>query len=133
MLHLAGNPVQCIVADVAAKPDGLVRGTHGPVAGQAPADAKFDRLISTTRAFRDADTTDSAAWPNHVPHPSGKNEFPNGQDKAAFDLLCIAGAYIFLHEVQHVRFDREGNKPANPRDEEHACDEFAREFSARTR
>ena len=40
MLHFAGNPVQCIVADFAAKLDGLVGGTHGPVAGQAPAAAK---------------------------------------------------------------------------------------------
>jgi hypothetical protein len=49
MLHLAGNPVQRIVADFAAKLDGLFGGTHGLVAGQAPAATKaiddftFDR------------------------------------------------------------------------------------------
>ncbi|MGB7835028.1 MAG: hypothetical protein WBL84_22765 [Xanthobacteraceae bacterium] len=40
MLHLAGNPVQRIVADFAAKLDGLFGGTHGLVAGQAPAATK---------------------------------------------------------------------------------------------
>ena len=101
-----------------------VAGSHG----QAQADAAVDELLAKARAFRVATDLDAEAWPKGVPEPSEKNEFDNAQDKAAFDLLCIAGAYFFLHEIQHVRFEREGNKPPNPRDEEHACDRFAREF-----
>ncbi|MGA2818561.1 MAG: hypothetical protein ABSE67_20185 [Xanthobacteraceae bacterium] len=40
MLHLAGNPVQGVVADFGANLDGLVSDTYGLVAGQAPAVAK---------------------------------------------------------------------------------------------
>jgi Peptidase U49 len=96
--------------------------------GQAEADADIDRLLARARAFRNTTDLDAEPWPDGVPEPSERNEFDNAQDKAAFDLLCIAGAYIFLHEIQHVRFEREGNKPPNPRDQEDACDEYAREY-----
>jgi hypothetical protein len=40
VLHLASNPAQRIVADFAAKFEGLVADAHGLVAGHAPAAAK---------------------------------------------------------------------------------------------
>jgi hypothetical protein len=96
--------------------------------GQAEADAAFDQLLAQSRAFRDAAGIDTLPWPQGVPEPSEDNQFSNAQDKAAYDLLCTAGAYIFLHEIQHVRFEKEGNKPADPRVEEFACDRFAQRF-----
>jgi hypothetical protein len=45
----------------------------------------------------------------------------------AFNLACIAGAYIYLHEIQHVRFDKTEGRPAEYV-EEVECDRFARHF-----
>jgi hypothetical protein len=102
-----------------------IAGTHG----QAAADAAFDALIAKAKAFREATESDAIAWPDGVPEPTEKNDLADLQQKVAFDLLCISGAYIFLHEIQHVRFARdERTKPSDPVEEEHACDRFAREF-----
>lgn len=97
--------------------------------GQAAADAAFDALIAKAREFRDASESDAIAWPPGVPEPTEKNDLADPQQKAAFDLLCIAAAYIFLHEIQHVRFGKgEDARPSGPVEEEQACDLFAREY-----
>ena len=47
---------------------------------------------------------------------------------AAFDLVCLATAYVFLHELRHVKFLSDGDYPADRREEEIACDVWARSF-----
>lgn len=49
-------------------------------------------------------------------------------ERAIVDLVRIAAAYVFLHEVRHLMFQNAGDRPANSQDEEIACDRFAREF-----
>jgi Peptidase U49 len=95
---------------------------------QAEADAAFDAALAKARELRENGDLDSFAWPTDIPKPAIDNQFGNPQDEAAFHLACIAGAYIFLHEIQHVLFQRSGNAPRDPLAEELECDRFARHF-----
>lgn len=70
---------------------------------------------------------DDGFWPDNIPRPQiNKNGFEIEQ-QAAFDLIMIALAYMLLHEVRHVMYYVERDRPAAP-DEELACDAFARAF-----
>lgn len=65
-------------------------------------------------------------WPTDVPIPDeGRPSDLKG--KMGYDLLCMAGAYCFLHEVRHVLLQNE-NANLNAHDEEMECDRYAREF-----
>jgi hypothetical protein len=95
---------------------------------QAAADKAFDEALSKARELREAIHLDSVKWPSDIPEPAIDNKFVNRAHQVAFNLACIAGAYIFLHEIQHVRFGKLGTRPSHPHDEEMACDHFARNF-----
>jgi hypothetical protein len=105
-----------------------VRDDVAVACGQAEADAAFDALLARARELQEDGNLDSFVWPSGVPAPTIDNKFDNQQDEAAFDLACIAGAYIFLHEIQHVLFQRNKNAPPDLHDEELECDRFARHF-----
>lgn len=92
--------------------------------GQAKADAAFDDLISQAQKLRDLDEDE---WPRDVPLPENHGTLSDAQDIAAYDLVCISAAYIFLHEFQHARFSDE-DRPDDPIEEERACDRFAQEY-----
>jgi hypothetical protein len=106
----------------------FVRDDVAVAPGQAQADAAFDALLARARELREDGNLDFFVWPSGVPAPTIDNKFDNQQDQAAFDLACIAGAYIFLHEIQHVLFQRNKNAPPDLHDEELECDRFARHF-----
>jgi Peptidase U49 len=57
-------------------------------------------------------------WPNDAPFPQEGMRFTNVVDKTAFDLICMVGGYIFLHEIRHAQLWRDGLTPAEIRDEE---------------
>jgi hypothetical protein len=68
-------------------------------------------------------------WPQDVPRPEANREtLGSHQEMAAFDLVCLATAYVFLHELRHVKFLSDGDYPADRREEEIACDVWARSF-----
>lgn len=81
------------------------------------------------RAIKDlneVDRVDDVTWPPGIPKPDdGKPSDVNGS--MAFDLLCMASAYCFLHELRHVQL-RNSNNNLNPIQEEHECDTYARDF-----
>jgi hypothetical protein len=93
---------------------------------QSRVDAAFDRIISTATALGKAEGPASVSWPEDVP-PPGTETF-SIPDKAAYDLICIATAYFFLHEVKHVAFAQDEDRPKSPIAEEMACDRFAKDF-----
>jgi hypothetical protein len=93
---------------------------------QSRVDAAFDRIISTATALGKAEGPASVSWPEDVP-PAGTETF-SIPDKAAYDLICIATAYFFLHEVKHVAFAQDEGRPKSPIAEEMACDRFAKDF-----
>jgi hypothetical protein len=89
----------------------------------------FDEMIS-------ADAADECPMPFGIPEPG---TFVEKQDnapyRAAAELATIALGWAFLHEVRHIRHQREftsapsdGSDPSLSRGEEISCDEYATDF-----
>lgn len=69
-------------------------------------------------------------WPEGIPMPeNGKSK--NIELSVVFDLVLMATAYVFLHELKHVIFSAEDNAPENALEEELQCDQFAAEVILR--
>lgn len=76
--------------------------------------------------LKDAESVADIAWPSGIPNPdNGKPSDLHGS--MAFDLLCMASAYCFLHELRHVQFRNLGSN-FDLIEEEHECDKYARGF-----
>lgn len=68
-------------------------------------------------------------WPEGIPEPgANRDSLGTIELKATFDLVCMATAFIFLHEFRHVMYDRDEDRPASMPDEEASCDVWARSF-----
>lgn len=95
--------------------------------GQPEAESSYERLIDSIKELISIKRLNEYLWPTDVPQPyKGK---PNDTEGSAiFDLNCMATAYIFLHEIQHVKLRQEGIGGLDPIDEELQCDKFAREM-----
>ncbi len=77
----------------------------------------------------DTPDLDSAPWPPDLPRPSADRDALSGpQYKVAFDLTCLAVAFTLFHEFRHVMLDRDNARHDDRREEELACDVWAREF-----
>lgn len=97
---------------------------------------RFQELIAAFDAALQNDQSDEAPLPDGVPEPGtlpNKNEDPQG--RAASELSIIAVAWALLHEVRHIRHQREatsasvhGDKQEARHREEFSCDEFATLF-----
>ena len=77
------------------------------------------------------DTRDALAirWPPDLPRPSSdRNALEDVQYKATFDLTLLSTAFAVFHEFRHVMFDVDGKRPTDRREEELACDVWARDF-----
>lgn len=73
--------------------------------------------------------TDFSNWPPDLPRPQADRErLANQQERVAFDLVALSLATALLHEFRHVMFLQNGNKPSTLREEEIACDVWARGF-----
>jgi hypothetical protein len=94
--------------------------------GQAEADEALDAVLAKVEELRTIDDVTRFQWPAHVLEPTATPK--TVEERAVVDLLKIASAYVFLHEVRHVMFRDAGDAPENEADEEIACDRFAREF-----
>ncbi|MBZ0221177.1 MAG: hypothetical protein K8I01_12195 [Candidatus Methylomirabilis sp.] len=89
------------------------------------AEAEIQSLISSVLNLADLECIDDFQWPENIPLPIGKPKDLEGS--LVFDLLCMAAAYCFLHELQHVIINASGEE-IKPTEEEMRCDEFARKF-----
>lgn len=93
--------------------------------GQAALDATFDSRMDAVKTLESALTLDDFEWPEGVPYPKEGITFRNIEDKAAYDLICMAGAYVFLHEIRHAQLEQCADRPTNVLDEEVECDRYA--------
>ncbi|MEO6325121.1 MAG: phage exclusion protein Lit family protein [Thermoanaerobaculia bacterium] len=92
--------------------------------GQVDADSAFDKILAAAHDLGERENPNEVPWPTWVPEPEeGRPTEPTGA--LAFDLTCLATAYTFLHEVQHLIGQADGTAEAGPA-EELACDEYAR-------
>lgn len=95
--------------------------------------AEIERAYKERRAAAQAliDAADpaTAPWPPDLPRPNPfRDAAYDPQYKAAFDLTCLAVAFTLFHEFRHVILDRDKQRPQDLREEELACDVWAREF-----
>ena len=90
-----------------------------------------ERLASVARIFG-LKTLDEAVWPPDIPKPvASRHDLSSIQDKAVYDLVIMAKAILFLHELRHAKFHRDhlnGTPRPTRRDEERRCDEHARHW-----
>jgi len=93
--------------------------------GQSAIYAAFDWIRSAATELNQADNLAPLTWPPDVPPPG--TEIVSVPDKAAYDLIRIATAYCFLHEVQHIVFCQQEHG-LTAWEEELACDRFAEKF-----
>lgn len=94
--------------------------------GQAEVDTTLGLAMTQVEHLNQVETIGQFYWPPNVPEPG--HTLKTKLDKAAYDLNCMALAFILLHEMQHIMFARDNNAPADPHIAEHACDRFARDF-----
>jgi hypothetical protein len=68
---------------------------------------------------------DAFPWPAGVPHPEHGLKITDPGLKGTFDLVCMAGAYVFAHEVRHYIYEAQQNPPEQLLEEETECDRWA--------
>ncbi|MDR7098947.1 hypothetical protein J2X04_001294 [Lysobacter niabensis] len=92
-----------------------------------PFEQDYKHRIVIAHSFIDSDNSVFGEWPPDIPRPqSDRASLKDAQDQAAFDLTCMASAYVFLHEFRHVMFAQDGSAPSRRPEEELACDVWAR-------
>lgn len=97
--------------------------------GLADVERAYKERRAAAQTLIDAADPASAPWPPDLPRPNASRDaFDHLQHKAAFDLTCLAVAFALFHEFRHVMLDRDNQRPEDRREEELACDVWAREF-----
>ncbi len=92
---------------------------------QSAEEEKYGRLINAVYELGQVNDTSEYTWPNEVPKPEDRKP-TDIEGAATFDLICMSGAYVFLHEMKHIAFSQDNNAPSNPHDEEFECDSYAK-------
>lgn len=92
---------------------------------QRQLDNEFDRLLGKVRELDSVETLEDFAWPEGVPQPVDGLRITNVEKKATYDLICMAGAFVFGHELRHALLDHDERRPDRPIDEERECDSWA--------
>ena len=89
---------------------------------------EYKQRLAAAQALIESDVSQQTFWPTDVPQPCLREALTNDQDRTAFDLTGYATAFIFLHEFRHVMLDFDDERHADRREEELACDVWARDF-----
>lgn len=89
----------------------------------------YKERMAAAQVLIDAADVDDVPWPPDIPQPDpDRSSLLNAQERAAFDLTALAVTFVILHEFRHVMLAGEGARPDDPKEEELACDVWAREF-----
>ena len=94
---------------------------------------RYNQRIAAVLDLIEGNVLDPQMWPPDIPSPfESREDLEDPQDIAAFDLVIMATAVLFLHELKHVEFHARhtaGNpRPDSPAVEELQCDEWARDW-----
>lgn len=93
----------------------------------------YRERIAAIRAIIDERGVDDRLWPPDIPVPfESREDAVSIEDAACFDLVNLATAAAFLHELRNVIFDADANngiaRPSNRAEEELQCDVWARDW-----
>lgn len=115
-----------VVAGVTGQPvDAVLRSDDGLL----ELERDFRERTAVARDLRDAADADQVAWPPDIPEPTDdRASLGDPQDIAAFDLVLLATAFVFLHELHHLVLAKTERRPLNLAEEEMQCDVWARAF-----
>ena len=92
--------------------------------GQVAFDEQFDRIIYKAKELGSIANPGDFSWPAEVPQPDVGARQGSPDWQATFDLILMAGAYAFLHEIRHHQLEQQGHVLSHV-DEERSCDEYA--------
>jgi Peptidase U49 len=92
---------------------------------QARADDKFDELYDKVIELGCVHDVDDIDWPLGIPKPAMGLTIKCPRRKAVFDLVCVAGAWVFAHEVRHNIYEQDQDAPDELPQEEIECDRWA--------
>lgn len=84
--------------------------------------------IANAQSIISVDQLDERYWPHDLVRRTDDRQALSYQDKAVFDLICIALAFMFLHELRHLMYEVDKNRPENCKDEEQLCDQWAKKY-----
>lgn len=97
--------------------------------GLEDVERSYKERRAALQAFIEAGDVNVAPWPPDLPRQSANRDaLEDPQYKVAFDLTCLATAFSFFHEFRHVMLARDNARHRDLREEEMACDVWAREF-----
>ncbi|MEX0916171.1 MAG: phage exclusion protein Lit family protein [Wenzhouxiangellaceae bacterium] len=97
--------------------------------GLARVERDYRERLAAVKALIETADPETASWPPDVPRPNpDRGLVADPQYQAAFDLTCLAVAFTLFHEFRHVMLDRDKRRPQDLREEELACDIWARDF-----
>ncbi len=96
------------------------------ISDQPDIDKEYDRVIDAIYELANIEDSSNFKWPDGVPTPT-ESRPPNDEYAVVFDLIWMATAYVFLHEIQHIRLRKDG-VTLSSLDEEMECDKYAREL-----
>jgi len=91
----------------------------------AEKEAVFDRLFNKIIELGEHGGVEGFEWPAEAPIPEEGLKISDPEMKATFDLVCMAGAYVFAHEIAHGLYKRVGDSSDDKIEEERACDGWA--------
>ncbi|GAK70667.1 hypothetical protein RRU01S_13_00050 [Agrobacterium rubi TR3 = NBRC 13261] len=91
----------------------------------AEKEAVFHRLFKMIVEIGEHGGVEGFKWPAEAPFPTEGLKISDPEMKATFDLVCMAGAYVFAHEIAHGLYKPVGNSPDDKIEEERACDAWA--------
>ena len=125
ILGFAANQAFHLYSDALAHVRELDTNELDQISEQSAEEEKYGWLINAVYELGKVNNMSEFTWPNEVPKPEeGK---PKDEEGAlTFDLICMSGAYIFLHEMKHIAFSQDSNAPINKHDEELECDLYAK-------
>jgi Peptidase U49 len=106
---------------IAITPDAIA---HDP--GLVGAEQALGDALSKARELKDIENLEAFTWPD-IPVPGVAPPLA-ATDRAVVDLIKIAAAFCFLHEVQHEIFKTSSDRPETAPEEEYECDKFASDF-----
>ena len=94
---------------------------------------QYRERIRAVTTLIGAEELDPARWPPDIPLPTdSRTALAETQDMLVFDLVMMATAVLFLHELKHVEFHAEHAngtpRPEKLAEEELQCDVWARDW-----